>query len=178
LTVDAKIAMMENQSMSSGVPVPVLDSELHGMHLRVHAPELQQLLAAVQTGQADPVQALPLVQALYEHVMQHLQFLSSDPSAGGQVGELKQLTQIAEEVITNTGRQIQAAQRKQLQEGASPEGQQQGGPSPTELKFQEHQLKMEIARQKAQLDMQIREAKFQQEQAINDAKGAVSLARV
>jgi hypothetical protein len=177
LTVDAKIAMMENQSMVSGMPVPVLDNELHGMHLRVHAPELQQLLAAVDGGQADPVQALPIVQALYEHVMQHLQFLSSDPSARGQVAELKQLTQIAEEVITNTGRKIQAMQRKQLQEGASPEGQPQG-PTPTELKFQEHQLKMEIARQKAELDMQIREAKFQQEQAINDAKGAVSLARV
>jgi hypothetical protein len=177
LTVDAKIAMMENQAMSSGMPIPVLDNELHGMHLRVHAPELQQLLAAVQTGAADPVQVLPIVQSIYEHVMQHLQFLSSDPAARGQVSELKQLTQIAEEVITNTGRKIQAMQRKQQQEGA-PEGQQPQGPSAAELKFQEHELKMSIARQKAELDMQIREAKFQQEQAINDAKGAVSLARV
>ena len=177
LTVDAKIAMMENQAMSSGTPIPVLDNELHGMHLRVHAPELQQLLAAVQTGAADPVQVLPIVQSIYEHVMQHLQFLSSDPAARGQVGELKQLTQIAEEVITNTGRKIQAMQRKQ-QEGAPAAGQQPQGPTPTELKFQEHELKMSIARQKAELDMQIREAKFQQEQAINDAKGAVSLARV
>ena len=177
LTVDAKIAMMENQAMSSGTPIPVLDNELHGMHLRVHAPELQQLLAAVQTGTADPVQVLPIVQSIYEHVMQHLQFLSSDPAARGQVSELKQLTQIAEEVITNTGRKIQAMQRKQ-QEGAPAAGQQPQGPTPTELKFQEHELKMSIARQKAELDMQIREAKFQQEQAINDAKGAVSLARV
>jgi hypothetical protein len=177
LTVDAKIAMMENQAMSSGTPIPVLDNELHGMHLRVHAPELQQLLAAVQTGAADPVQVLPIVQLHYEHVMQHLQFLSSDPAARGQVSELKQLTQIAEEVITNTGRKIQAMQRKQQEGAAAPEGQPQG-PTPTELKFQEHELKMSIARQKAELDMQIREAKFQQEQAINDAKGAVSLARV
>lgn len=177
LTVDAKIAMMENQAMSSGTPIPVLDNELHGMHLRVHAPELQQLLAAVQTGEADPLQVLPIVQSFYEHVMQHLQFLSSDPAARGQVAELKQLTQIAEEVITNMGRKLQAMQRKQ-QEGAPAAGQQPQGPTPTELKFQEHQIKMEIARQKADLDMQIREAKFQQEQAINDAKGAVSLARV
>ena len=177
LTVDAKIAMMENQSMVTGVPVVVLDSELHGMHLRVHAPELQQLLAALDAGQADPMQALPLVQALYEHVTQHLQYLVNDPAAREQVGQIKQLTQIAEEVITNTGRKIQAQLRKQQgapQEGAPAEQ----GPSPTELKFQEHQLKMEIARQKAELEMRIREAKFQQEQAINDAKGAVSLARV
>lgn len=177
LTVDAKIAMMENQSMATGVPVAVLDSELHGMHLRVHAPELQQLLAALDAGQADPMQALPLVQALYEHVTQHLQYLVNDPAAREQVGQIKQLTQIAEEVITNTGRKIQAQLRKQ--QGAPQEGTPAAeGPSPTELKFQEHQLKMEIARQKAELEMRIREAKFQQEQAINDAKGAVSLARV
>lgn len=177
LTVDAKIAMMENQSMVTGVPVVVLDSELHGMHLRVHAPELQQLLAALDAGQADPMQALPLVQALYEHVTQHLQYLVNDPAAREQVGQIKQLTQIAEEVITNTGRKIQAQLRKQqgAPQGEAPAEQ---GPSPTELKFQEHQLKMEIARQKAELEMRIREAKFQQEQAINDAKGAVSLARV
>lgn len=177
LTVDAKIAMMENQSMVTGMPVAVLDSELHGMHLRVHAPELQQLLAALDAGQADPVQALPLVQALYEHVMQHLQYLVNDPAAREQVGQIKQLTQVAEEVITNTGRKIQAQMRKQqgAPQGEAPAEQ---GPTPTELKFQEHQLKMEIARQKAELEMRIREAKFQQEQAINDAKGAVSLARV
>lgn len=177
LTVDAKIAMMENQSMATGVPVAVLDSELHGMHLRVHAPELQQLLAALDAGQADPMQALPLVQALYEHVTQHMQYLVNDPAAREQVGQIKQLTQIAEEVITNTGRKIQAQMRKQqgAPQGEAPAEQ---GPSPTELKFQEHQLKMEIARQKAELEMRIREAKFQQEQAINDAKGAVSLARV
>jgi hypothetical protein len=176
LTVDAKIAMMENQSMASGTPVAVLDSELHGMHLRVHTPELQGLLAATDSGEADPVQVLPLVQALTEHITQHLQFIVGDPAAQAQVAETKQLLQIAQEVITNTGRKLLKMQREQAAAGADQSaGAQPAGPSNGELKFQEHQMKMEIARQKAELDMRIREAKFQQEQALRDAERALKL---
>jgi hypothetical protein len=176
LTVDAKIAMMENQSMASGTPVAVLDSELHGMHLRVHTPELQGLLAATDSGEADPVQVLPLVQALTEHITQHLQFIVGDPAAQAQVAETKQLLQIAQEVITNTGRKLLKMQREQAAAGADQAaGAQPAGPSNGELKLQEHQMKMEIARQKAELDMRIREAKFQQEQALRDAERALKL---
>lgn len=175
LTVDAKIAMMENQAMAAGTPVAVLDSELHGMHLRVHAPELQGLLAALDTGEVDAVQVFPLVQALTEHVSQHLQFLVSDRAAQAQVAEVKQLLQIAQEVITNTGRKLLKMQREQAQQTPAEGGVQQAGPSNGELKLQEHQIKMEIARQKAELDMRIREAKFQQEQALRDAERALKL---
>lgn len=178
MTVDAKIAMMENQAMASGQPVAVLDSELHGMHLRVHAPELQKLLAATDSGEADPVQVLPLVQALYEHVSQHLQMVAGDPAARAQVAETKQLLQIAQEVITNTGRKLLKMQREAAQQGAQAEGQPAAqAPNGAELKMQEHQLKMDIARQKAQLEMEIREAKFQQEQALRDAERAVAMNR-
>jgi hypothetical protein len=177
MTVDAKIALMENQSMRSGVPVPVLDTEIHGMHLRVHAPELQGLLSAVDSGEADPMQSMPLVQALTEHVSQHLQYLAGDRAAQAQVAEGKQLLQIAQEVITNMGRKLMKMRRDAAQQGAAEgaEGATAQQPSTAELKFQEHQLKMEIARQKAELDMQIRESKFQQEQALRDAERALSL---
>lgn len=175
MTVDAKIAMMENQAMAAGTPVVVLDSEMHGMHLRVHAPELQGLLAATDSGEADPVKVLPLVQALAEHVNQHLQLMAGDPAAKPQVAEVKQLLQIAQEVITNTGRKVLKMQRDAAQQGAAGEQPAAGGPSNGELKLQEHQIKMEIARQKAELDMRIREAKFQQEQAMRDAERALKL---
>lgn len=176
LTVDAKIALLENQSMQSGQPVAVLDSELHGMHLRSHAPLLQQLLAGVQEGTTDPMQALPLVELLYQHVAEHTQYLSADPAAAGQLAEIKQLMQIAEEVITNFNRKLQAEQRKAMEAGAQQaeggEGQQV---SPAELKMQEHQLKMDIARQKAEMEMQIKQAKADQELALKDAERALKL---
>jgi len=178
-TVDAKIAMLENQAMQSGQPVAVLDSEMHGMHLRIHNPLLQQLVSAIDAGQADPVQYLPLVESIFKHCSDHLQYLASDPSAQSQIAETKQLLQIAQEVITNTGRKVQAQQRKQQeaqagQAGQPQEGQPPAGPSPTEMKMQEHQLKMQIAQQKAQIEMQIKQSKADQDIALKDAARALS----
>jgi hypothetical protein len=178
LTVDAKIAMLENQSMQLGQPVAVLESELHGMHLRGHAPLLQQLLSGIQEGTVDPVQALPIVTIIYEHFMAHLQLFAADPMAKAEVAGYKQLTQIAEEVITNTGRKVQAMQRKQQEaeaDGAA-EDPAQAGPSAMELKLQEHQLKMQIEEQKAQLDMQIKQSKAEQDRTLKDAERALKFA--
>jgi hypothetical protein len=177
MTVDAKIAMLENQAMQSRQPVAVLDSELHGMHLRIHNPLLQQLVAGIDSGEVDPVQALPMVEAIFQHCAEHLQYLSADPSAQAQIAETKQLLQIAQEIITNFNRKIQAEQRKAMEAGQS-EGQvaqeeQQAGPSPTEMKMQEHQLKMQIAQQKAQIEMQIKQAKADQDLALKDAERAL-----
>ena len=178
-TVDAKIAMLENQAMQSGQPVAVLDSEMHGMHLRIHNPLLQQLVAGIDSGEIDPVKALPLVEAVFKHCSDHLQALSADPSAQAQIAESKQLLQIAQEVITNTGRKVQAEQRKaqqaQQQQQQPQEGQPPAGPSPTEMKLQEHQLKMQIAQQKAETDMQIKQAKADQDRSLKDAANALKM---
>jgi hypothetical protein len=178
MTVDAKIAMLENQAMQSGQPVAVLDSELHGMHLRVHNPLLQQLVAGIDSGEVDPMQALPLVEAIYQHCAEHLQYLSADVSAKAQIAESKQLLQIAQEVITNFNRKLQAQQRKAMEAGQAegqPQEGQQAGPSPTEMKMQEHQLKMQIAQQKAQIEMQIKQAKADQDLALKDAERALKI---
>lgn len=176
MAVDAKIALLENQSMQSGLPVAVLDSELHGMHLRMHAPLLQQLVSGIQTGEVDPVQALPTVQVIYQHCAEHTNYLAADPSAKAEVAQMKQLLQVGEEIITNFTRKIQAEQRKAAEaagaEGQAQEG-QQAGPTPTELKMQEHQMKMQIAQQKAQIEMQIKQAKADQDIALKDAERAL-----
>ena len=109
------------------------------MHLRIHNPLLQQLVAGIDSGEVDPMQALPLVEAIYQHCAEHLQYLSADPSAKAQIAESKQLVQLAQEVITNFNRKLQAQQRKameavqaegQPQEGQPQEGQQAGGKKP------------------------------------------------
>ena len=122
------------------------------------------------------MQALPLVQAVYQHCADHTNYLAADPSAKQEVAGMKQLLQIAEEVITNFNRKLQAEQRKAMEAGQV-EGQegQQAGPTPTELKIQEHQMKMQIAQQKAQIEMQIKQAKADQELALKDAERALKL---
>ena len=173
-TVDNKIAFLENKELLAGQSVPVVSNELHGSHLQVHVPELNQLIEQLNMGVADPVQSLPALQAFYEHISDTAQQIAADPAMEGLLGQTKQVLQFAEEMINNTSKQVQKMQRDAMQ-GQGQEGQgQEGGPEMA-TKMQEHQLKMQMAQQKAELDMQIKQAKFEQEQAIRDAENVMKL---
>lgn len=181
-TVDLKIAYLENQQLGNGQPVPVVPNEMHSQHLQVHLPMMGQLIEQVNVGAIEPQQALPVVQAFYQHVAETLQYAAMDPNLASVVGQAKQLLNFAEEVINNTNKALQKMQRDQAamdeqammdEQGQLAAQQMPQGPNPMELKMQEHQMKMQIAQQKAELDMQIRKAKFDQEQAIADAKEAL-----
>tara|TARA_R100000655_G_scaffold109791_2_gene165501 strand:- start:5341 stop:7560 length:2220 start_codon:yes stop_codon:yes gene_type:complete len=172
-TIDSKIAYLENQELMAGEAVPVVDAEMHGAHLNVHLPELNQLIEELNQGAADPVQSLPALQAFYQHISETVQFIASDPTQQGMVGAAKQVLNFAEEMINNTSKQVQKMQRDQMeQQGGSPEGAEQNALS---MKMQEHQMKLDMARQKAELDMELKQAKFRQEQAIEDAKTVAKL---
>ncbi len=171
-TVDNKIAYFENQELTAGSPVPVITNELHGSHLQIHLPALSELLEQLNAGAADPMQALPALQAFYQHIAETVELLAGDPSQQVLIGEAKQALQYAEEMINNTSKKVQKMQRDAAQEGA-PEGQQ---PDPAiQAKMAEHDMKMQMAQQKAQMDLQIKQAKFEQEQAMRDAKNAMEL---
>tara|TARA_R100001510_G_C7656708_1_gene217050 strand:+ start:5737 stop:7959 length:2223 start_codon:yes stop_codon:yes gene_type:complete len=172
-TIDSKIAYLENQELMAGEPVPVVDAEMHGAHLNVHLPELNQLIEELNQGVADPVQSLPALQAFYQHISETVQFIASDPTQQGMIGAAKQVLNFAEEMINNTSKKVQKMQRDQMdQQGVSPEGADQNVLS---MKMQEHQMKLDMARQKAELDMELKQAKFRQEQAIEDAKTVAKL---
>jgi len=170
-TVDTKIAYLENQQLQQGQPVPVVSSELHGQHLQLHVPLLQQIIEAIDGGQADPQQVLPALQALYQHISETAQFAAGDPALQATVAQTKQVLQYAEEAINNTMKALEKIQREQaenMQEGA---GQPQV--SEIDMKLQKAQVDMQIAQQKAELDMAIKQRKFDQEQAIRDAEAAL-----
>ena len=177
--LDTKMAMLENQQMQAGFGIPVLDSEMHGDHLRIHLPVFGEMLAAIDSGTADPVQLLPVVQLFHQQISDHTQYLAGSPAAAAEVAAAKQALQMGDEVITNTGRKIQAMQRKQVQAtedpATGPAAEAPAGPTQAEMKLQEHQLKMQIAEEKAQLDMRIKDAKAQQELALKDVARAADL---
>jgi hypothetical protein len=163
--------------MASGQGVPVFDTEIHGMHLRTHAPALQQALAAIQSGEADPVATLPLVQALYQHCAEHTNFLAGDVAAAADVAGMKQLLQQAEEIIINFSRKIEADARKAAEQGMgqSTEG-EPAEPTAAELKLRDFEIRQDIAQRKAQLDMDIKQRKADQDLALKDAKSAMAAA--
>ncbi len=171
-TVDTKIAVLENSQLQQGQPVPVVSSELHGQHLQVHVPLLQQIIEGINAGQVDPQQALPVLQALYQHISETVQFAAGDPALEGLVSQTNQVLQFAEEAINNTMKALEKIQRDQAQ-AAEESGGQPTGPSEVDMKMQKAQVEMQIAQQKAELDMAIKQRKFEQEQAMRDAKAAL-----
>ena len=171
-TVDLKIAFFENQQLMAGQPVPVIGNELHGTHLEIHVPALNQIIEQLDTGEADPMQALPVLQAFYEHIGQTVQLAAGDPALEGLVGQTKQVMQYAEEAINNTTKAAQKIQRDQAQQGGEGEGAPEEGQL-EDLKMAEHQVKLRIAQEKAQVDMAIKQQKHDQEMAMRDAKAAL-----
>ncbi len=176
-TTDNKIAFFENQQLMEGLPVPVITNEIHGTHLQIHIPALGELIEQLNTGAADPVPALPALQAFYQHIAETVENIAGDPAQQVAVGEARQVLQYAEEMINNTTKKVQKIQRDAAQQAPEEEGAPQEDPM-VNAKMQEHQLKMEMARQKAQLDMELRQAKFEQEQAMQDAKNAMELRQI
>lgn len=185
LTVDAKIAVLENDSLMSGKPMPVLDSEMHSMHLRMQAPQMQQLLSGIESGTVDPASGVPALQAFMQHVSDHANYLANDPASQADVASIRQLLQMSDMVVTNFQRKVQAEQRRAMESGQQPQA--EGQPNQAndvnvqqaqlnmQLKMEEHQLRMEIARQKAQLEASIKQAKADQELAMKDAERAMKL---
>jgi|TARA_R100000482_G_scaffold73756_1_gene28328 hypothetical protein len=169
-TVDVKIAFFENQQLQAGQNVPVIANELHGVHLEVHVPALAQLIEALNTGEADPMQVLPMLQAMYQHISDTAQLAAGDPALEAEVAQTKQVLQYAEEAINNTMKAVQKMQREQAQQEGDEE---QVAMADQNAKVQEHEIKMQIAQEKAELDMAIKQKKHEQEMAIRDAKAAL-----
>lgn len=179
-TVDNKIAIMETATLNQGQPMPVLSSELHGTHLGIHLESFGQLLEALNTGQADPMQAMPVLQAFYQHIAEHTQFASGEPALEGLVAQAKQSLQYGEEMINNTAKAMEKIQRdeaqaqQQMTEEEAAMMQQQGGEQPQEdPKIAAAQVQMQIMQQKAELEMSIKQQKHEQDQAIRDAEAAM-----
>jgi hypothetical protein len=173
-TVDNTIVFFENDKLMQGSPVPVVSNQVHSIHLQAHVPALMQIVEQLNQGAIDPVQALPALQAFYQHIAETTQYLAADASQQNLVGEANQALQYAEEMINNTTKHVQKLEREQTQNLPQPEQDQQE----LSRKQAEHDMKMQMAREKATLDMQIKQAKFQQEQAERDARNVLKMREI
>lgn len=173
-TVDNTIVFFENDKLMQGSPVPVVSNQVHSIHLQAHVPALMQIVEQLNQGAIDPVQALPALQAFYQHIAETTQYLAADANQQNLVGEANQALQYAEEMINNTTKHVQKLERDQSQNLPQPEQDQQE----LSRKQAEHDMKMQMAREKATLDMQIKQAKFQQEQAERDALNVLKMREI
>lgn len=74
-TDSSSFATQENNAMQNLMPAQVGSDQLHWSHIPVHAQVLQQINEQVQGGQIeDPQKTLSVMEAVSQHIQEHLQF--------------------------------------------------------------------------------------------------------
>lgn len=172
---ETKTADLENAIMEMGRPVEVLPTEMHETHLRVQLPLLQQFMAALDSGEADPMRVLPVMQLVTDHCGKHTEYLSQDPSAESFAASAREVMANAGMVLNNLLRQQQKAVREAPEGGNPGAGQEDPKLQQQILKNQELQLRMQLLQQQAEAKERREEMKFQQALALKDAAAAAKL---
>lgn len=191
---DTKIAMLENEQLIQGKPVPVLDGELHTAHAEVHVGALADIWKAYSQGQMPIEEYAMKGRELHDHAAEHVEKISGDPMTEQQAAQYRQTLQQLGEDISNGLKAIQAQQRQQAeaqqqaqQQGKSPDGQQpqQGEPQQQDqgpdvekiAKFERYQAELKFASEKHAMKMQQMIQEGQLKRQLADAAQAAKIAR-
>ena len=172
---ESKTADLENAFMEMGRPIEVLPTEMHETHLTKHLPILQQFIAALEAGEADPMQVLPVMQLVHEHSAVHTEYISSDPSAQSFAASAREIMANSGMVLGNLIRQAQKAQREAPVAEGQPAPQEDPKLQQQLLKNREIELRIQLLNDTAASKERREEMKFQQSLALKDASAAAKL---
>ena len=175
----SKIAELENVLLMMGNAIPVDPGELHATHVQRHVPPLLQTLEGVETGDIDPIQVLPGLQAVLTHISAHGEALAQDPTQAQLYGQVREAVNNLGAVVANMERKIKAAERKAAEAGAAPGGGNAAAINATqleELKVAAAEFKLSAAQELHNLRMSGEQSILAQKLALNDAKGATEQA--
>lgn len=185
LPVDAKLAELENNQLIQGVEISVQPNEMHLVHLDVHIPKMDQLVAAVEQGQLSLEEATTQLIPLFAHSTAHLEMVQSDVVAEAIVAAYRNRLKGFNEIMTNGTRRIEKLQREQeaaqqeaaQQEAENPENPVESDGITPELreKLVEHRLKLRMMEEENQLKLANKQAEFAQKLRLRDAEKAVEL---
>lgn len=176
-TYDSKMAKMENAIMRLGQPAEVSDTDMHATHLMEQAPDLQEIIAGLESGQLDGMAIMPVMELIHEHVAKHVEYLSGDPSAQAEAAGYRELVANSEAVLMNLYRQQQKIEREAA-------GQPEADPNQVDPKLRAQELKLQEISQRIELQkisMAAKEnreqQKFEQEMALKDIAMRNNLAK-
>jgi hypothetical protein len=142
---DKKDAELENAVLMLGQTVPVDPDDLPRTHIMVHLMAIHAVIAGIKQGQIPAMQGSPMLHNLLNHIVQHVQQLTADPTRFQEVRMVNKglnlvegfLTQLdhniaeAQQAIAAQGEQASQAQALLAQraaQGQLPGGQVSGGP--------------------------------------------------
>jgi hypothetical protein len=177
--------------------VQVLPTQNHAIHIESHLNLLRMLNQALDQQQMPLEKAIPLMQPVMDHTLQHLQELDpTDPQKGAFVSTLKQ----AREVVSNGAKEIFANQQKMQKEmehngpqsmgpenenpeaqqalGAGGNGNGSNGGIPQHAALVAASAKLEQELSDLHTDRSIRIAEFERKQAREDALAAAKIQKL
>lgn len=171
MDVEAKVAEMENIFLMEGRTIGVNPQEMHATHAQIHIPALMEVLNGVETGQIDPLQVLPGLQASLDHLAAHGEQLALDPTQAGLYAQVKEVVNNMQQVVTNMDRKIKAMQRQQAEGPAPADTQAQL----EQLRLAREQFKFDLEQRKGELELAFIQSKQAQSLALADASKALEL---
>lgn len=174
VNVEAKVAEMENILLFQGNPIGVNPQELHATHAMIHVVPLQQMIEGIERGEIDPVQSLPGLRAMLDHLGMHAEPLARDPSQRQVFGMVKEGINNLTQIVDNFERSIRSQERDGgvAQEGGEQDTEGAAKARLAELRVAEAEFKFQLAQRIGEIKIAELQAKSQQALALNDARGA------
>lgn len=141
--IDQKFAQIENGQLMQSVPVQVNQTDNPTTHIMVHLTAIYGLINGIKQGSIPPEAGSQMLHNFLNHITQHVQQLTQDPTRFQQVRQLNKglnlvegfLTQLdhniaeAQAAMAREGTQaVQALLQARAQAGEMPGGQPSGGP--------------------------------------------------
>ena len=164
----AALAVLEHSSLRQGNMAIVTDTQNHIVHIDTHLAAANEAAASLQQG-GNPQEIVLFLQGIGQHVQQHLQRLSTDPSRRQQVDAYAQQLQMLSQTIEQLGQLIQEqaqamAQQQQamaIQQGVDPKTAVLNAEVQSKIARQNAETMANIQRQntKAMADLSRRNAK-------------------
>jgi hypothetical protein len=164
----AALAVLEHSSLRQGNMAIVTDTQNHIVHIDTHLAAANEAAASLQQG-GNPQEIVLFLQGIGQHVQQHLQRLSTDPSRRPQVEAYTQQLQMLSQTIEQLGQLIQEqaqamAQQQQamaIQQGVDPKTAVLNAEVQAKIARQNAEVMANIQRQntKAMADLSRRNAK-------------------
>jgi hypothetical protein len=175
--LDERIAILENSDLMERTPIPVSNSEVHMVHLRIHIDKMVELMQQVEEGQMELLDFTNQVEVLYGHAGETLQAASVPGQQEDELNMYQQKIQQIGEYLNNGIREREKMMREQQEQQAQQQAQEAQGGSGDEgdaAKAQIEQLKLQVKAQEAEIAIQ----KKQTENQLDAEKKAREIAHI
>lgn len=115
--IDRKFAELENGQLQQGIQVQVNPDDIPKTHIMVHLIAVHNLIAGIKQGTLPAMQGSPQLHMFLNHITQHVQQLSADPTRFQEVRMVNKGLNLIEGFLTQLDHNIQEAQAAAAREG-------------------------------------------------------------